>query len=250
MGIFGLEGPVMRFFDKVFNLLWLNILVMIFSLPIVTMGASFTAMHYVLLRMAKNEEGYVLPDFWKSFRQNFKQATLIWLPFLFLMTVLGVDAYLFSKGVVTMPGVYKIVIYFLLFVVAFGMIFVFPVLSHYDNTIKGTVKNAYAMAMFNPIKSILMLVLYVAPWAAAMFVPNFIFLCLFYGFSLPGFFAAIMYDGIFERFQVEEAKAKARALEEQANDETSDDSNEASLPGESGDVLRRPALNENEQSEV
>lgn len=218
MGIFGLEGPVMRFFDKVFNLLWLNIVVIIFSLPIVTMGASFTAMHYVLLRMVKNEEGYVLPTFWKSFKQNFKQATLIWLPFMFLTVVLGVDAYLFSKGVVTMSGVYKIAIYFLLFVVAFGLIFVFPVLSHYENTIKGTVKNAYAMAMFNPIKSILMLALYVAPWAAAMFVPNFIFLCLFYGFSLPGFFAAVMYDGIFERFQVEEAKAKARLEEENQED--------------------------------
>ncbi len=205
----------MRFFDKVFNLLWLNIVVLIFSLPIVTMGASFTAMHYVLFGMVKNEEGYVLPTFWKSFRQNFKQATLIWLPFMFVVAVLGVDAYLFSKGVVTMPGAYKLVIYFLLFVVAFGMLFVFPVLSHYDNTTKGTIRNAYAMAMFNPIKSIVMLILYIAPWAAAVFVPNCIFLCLFYGFSLPGYFAAILYEGIFERFEKEEAKAKQRMEEEE-----------------------------------
>ncbi len=213
MGFFALEGPFMRFFDKVFNLLWLNIIVIIFCLPVFTAGAAFTAMHYVLLRMLHNEEGYVLPGFIKSFRENFKQATLIWLPYMVITFALAVDTYLVYKGTVTLTAVYKLGLYFLLFVAALGLMFVFPVLSHYSNTIKGTVVNAYAMAVYSPIRSLAMLALCIAPWVAAAFVPNFIFICVLYGFTLPGFLCASLYDGVFRRFEKEEQKARERAAE-------------------------------------
>ncbi len=199
----------MRFFDKVFNLLWLNILVIIFSIPVVTAGAAFTAMHYVLLRMTRNEEGYIFPNFWSSFKSNFKQATSLWIPFLLITGGLGVDVWLIMEGKVTEP-VYKAGIYFLLVLACMGLVYIFPVLSHYDNTNRGTIKNAYAMSVYNPIKTLIMIALYVAPWLAAVFVPNFVFVCFFYGFTLPGYLSATLYDGVFRRFEKEERKAAQR----------------------------------------
>ncbi len=211
---FALEGPFMRFFDKVFNLLWLNILVIICCLPVFTAGAAFTAMHYVLLRMLHNEEGYISTNFFKSFKENFKQATLIWIPFMLVFLALGLDAFLLYKGIVTMPSVYRIGIYVLLFFALLGLTFVFPVLSHYENTVKGTIKNGFAMAVFSPIKSILMVAIGVAPWVCAVMVDHAWLLIPFYGFTLPGFLCATLYDGIFKSFEKEEQKAKERALQE------------------------------------
>lgn len=198
----------MRFLDRIFNLLWLNIIVVVCCIPVFTAGAAFTAMHYVILRMIHNEEGYVLPNFKKSFKQNFKQATKMWLPMLFFGGVCGVDAYLFSKGAISMPTPYKLAIYILGMIVAMGFLFCFPVLAHYDNTTKGILKNAYAMAVYGNARSLLMLIIVAAPWVAAAFVPNFIFICLFFGFTVPALLCAYIYEGIFKNFEKAEEKAK------------------------------------------
>ena len=215
---FSLEGPFMRFFDKVFNLLWLNILVIICCLPVFTAGAAFTAMHYVLLRMLHNEEGYISSNFFKSFKENFKQATIIWLPFMLIFAALGLDTFLLYKGIVTMPGIYKIGVYVLLTSVSLGLMFVFPVLSHYHNTVKGTIKTGFAMAAYSPLKTILMFVICAAPWVGSVMVDHIWPLCLLYGFSLPGFLCATLYDGIFKKFEKEEQKAKERAEQPAENE--------------------------------
>ncbi len=85
---FDLDSPLMSTLSKLADLIILNILVVICSLPLFTIGASLTAMHYVVLKMVRNEEGYIIKSFFKSFKQNFKQATIIWL---ILLVVIGVQ---------------------------------------------------------------------------------------------------------------------------------------------------------------
>ena len=77
--IFSLDSPLFSFLNKVADLILLNILTMICCLPIITIGASMTALHYVVLKMVRDEESYIVRSYFKSFRQNFKQATIIWL---------------------------------------------------------------------------------------------------------------------------------------------------------------------------
>lgn len=218
MDFFDLESPFMRFLDRLFNLLWLNLIVVVCSLPVVTAGASFTAMHYVLLRMKKNEEGYVFPNFMKSFKQNFAQATKIWLVLLFFGAVCGVDIYLFANEKVAMPSYFKMIIYVLTLIVVMGILFIFPVLAHYDNVTKIIVKNAYMMAIFGNLKALIMALLVALPWVAAAFVPNFIFICLMYGFTLPGFICAYFYDDFFLKFEQAALKAKEEAAEKAAEE--------------------------------
>ena len=64
---FDMDSPVMRTLNKVADLMWLNILTLVCCLPVITAGASITAMHYVLLKMVRNEESYITKDFFKSF---------------------------------------------------------------------------------------------------------------------------------------------------------------------------------------
>ena len=89
--IFSLDSPLFSFLNKVADLILLNILTMICCLPIITIGASMTALHYVVLKMVRDEESYIVRSYFKSFRQNFKQATIIWLILLLVGAVLMGD---------------------------------------------------------------------------------------------------------------------------------------------------------------
>ena len=78
-GIFNPENRFFTFMDKVMNLCFLGILWALFSLPVITIGASTTALFQYTLKLIRNEEGYVWRSFRKSFVKNFVPATLLWL---------------------------------------------------------------------------------------------------------------------------------------------------------------------------
>ena len=89
--LFNYDNPVWRFIGKFWDVLVVNLLWIICSIPIVTIGASTTAMYYVTLRLVRDEDGYTIRSFFKSFKDNFKQATAIWLIFLAVGLILGFD---------------------------------------------------------------------------------------------------------------------------------------------------------------
>ena len=68
---FGLDSPFFKVMTKVADFIILNFLVLVFSIPVVTIGPALTAMYYVALKEARGEEGYIWRDFWKSFKANF-----------------------------------------------------------------------------------------------------------------------------------------------------------------------------------
>ena len=68
--VFNFEGPVFSFLSRLADLFWLNLLFVICSIPVITIGASSTALYYVTLKMAKDEEGYITRSFFKSFKEN------------------------------------------------------------------------------------------------------------------------------------------------------------------------------------
>ena len=74
-----MDNKFFVFMGRVADLMILNILCIICCIPIITIGASVTAMYYVTLKMTRNEESYIVRSFFKSFKENFKQATVIWL---------------------------------------------------------------------------------------------------------------------------------------------------------------------------
>lgn len=144
-GIFDMDGPFYKIGGLIFDLFFLNLLWIIFSIPIVTVGASTTALFYVCGKRVNGEDGYLFRDFWKSFKMNFKQSTLIWLALMLISIVLIVD---FK----TLPVMGQMGRYFsiLLFVIGFEgsmvAIYVFPVLSKFYIKTLNAFKTAFVMA--------------------------------------------------------------------------------------------------------
>ena len=89
MKIFDLDSPLMNVLNKMADLMWLNILTLICCIPVITAGAALTSMHYVALKIVRNEESYITRSFFKSFKTNFRQATLIWLLLMLVAAILG-----------------------------------------------------------------------------------------------------------------------------------------------------------------
>ena len=82
------ENPVIRFLSCFCDLMFTNALFIISSIPIVTIGASITAMYHVMFQLQDGTESYIYRMFFKSFKRNFRQSTCIWIPFLLLTAFL------------------------------------------------------------------------------------------------------------------------------------------------------------------
>lgn len=101
---FNIDSPIMSGLNKLADLIWLNILAFFCCIPIVTVGASITALNYVALKMVRDEEGYVTKEYFKSFKQNFKQATIIWLIMLLVTAVIIGDLFIFIFADIAFPS--------------------------------------------------------------------------------------------------------------------------------------------------
>lgn len=200
---FDMDSPIMRFLNRVGDLLILNMLMIVCCIPIITVGAACTAMHYVLLKIVRDEEGYLVRGFFKSFVRNFKQATLIWLLMLLVVGVYVGDAFIFNYSGITFPRALVIAVIAIGVIVLMVMTYIFPLLARFDNTIKHTIKNAALLAFANLPKTVLMVFIYVLPLIMVYFSAyTYIFIIMF-GISLPAYAAAWVYSGIFKKFEPE-----------------------------------------------
>ena len=72
MNVFEEGSPFIRFLNRMADLLIINLLTLLMCVPVITAGASLTAMHYVLLKIVRDEEGYIVRSFFRSFKLNFQ----------------------------------------------------------------------------------------------------------------------------------------------------------------------------------
>lgn len=139
----------MLFFTKLAYSVYLNALWLLCCLPVVTVGASTTALFYVTLKVAKNEEGNITRAFFRAFRQNFRKATVIWLILLAVGIILALDGYVlyhmrFENAFWTVTSAV-----FLVALAAYAIIlmYIFPLLARFENTIKAMFLNSIMLGM-------------------------------------------------------------------------------------------------------
>ena len=174
-----IDGPVMQLITKIVYAVWLNILWFICCLPVFTVGASTTALFYVTLKIAKNEEGAVTRAFFCSFKENFRQATVIWLILLAVGILLGIDGYIFYhmrfESALWTLGTAVFMAALAAYVIV--LMYIFPLLARFDNTIWAMFKNALMIGMRFLLCTVLMALVYfsMAVVIIRIFTPAVIF---------------------------------------------------------------------------
>ena len=185
----------MQFITKIVNSVFLNILWFICSIPIFTIGASTTALYYVTLKMAKNEEGNIAKSFFRSFKENFKQSTIIWMILFVIGCALALDGYIFYhmhfENVLWTIGTAVFFVAVAAYVVV--LLYIFPLLARFDNTTAAMFKNAIALG----IRFLLCTVLIVVIHAMMAYVVVFIFTpAIIFGEGLCAFLSSIFLANI------------------------------------------------------
>ena len=202
--IFNLDSPVFRSLSRIADLIYLNILTLLCCIPIVTAGASMTALNYVVLKMVRNEEGYLTRSFFKSFKENFRQSTIIWVIILAVFALIAGDFFILKYAVMEFPSWIKTALMAIVIILLFGLMHVFPVLARFDNTIVNTFKNSFLMGILSFPKTVLMMVFWVIPIVIALSLYQILPLVLMLGISGPAYMCAFLYSKTFQRFEPEE----------------------------------------------
>ena len=201
MGIFNLDSPLMQVLNKIADMMLLNVLTLVCCIPVVTAGASLTAMHYMALKMARGEDYYLVRGFFKSFKENFKQATIIWLLLLLMIVFLVSDYLIMANSTMEFPFIVKIVITVVAFLPLLTSTFIFPALARFENTIFQTIKNAFMMSILQFPKTILMIILNVLPLVLFFIFPQLLPIILLFGLAVPAFGGAHLYNKFFKKLE-------------------------------------------------
>lgn len=199
---FNPDSPVMSFLSRIADLIWLNLLTLLCSIPVVTAGAAFTALHYVSIKMVRNEDGYLTKSFFKSFKENFFQATAMWLLMLLLMAAAGADFYFVSMMDSGVAFILRMGLCVVLFFFLCGGIYWFALLARFENSIKNTIKNACFIGILNFPKSMCILIIYaVFLILYGLFAIRILPLIFLLGISLPVYLASYLFSGIFKKLE-------------------------------------------------
>ena len=198
--LFNQDNLFFRFMGVLFDLIELNLLALACSLPIVTAGASLTAMHAVLWRMIRGEETYIWRQFLHEFRRNLKQSTAVWAAYLLAGVVMAVDILVALQMTGGMRASMLAGLALIGVVLVAVAQYLFPLISRYENTVAGHVRNAAALAVGCFPRTLCMLVVLVA--FTLVYLQWLIYLIpfmLILGVSLPQYCCAWLYNPVFQR---------------------------------------------------
>ena len=173
---FNMESPIFGWMAKLADRMLLNILFLISSIPIITIGPALAALYHVTGRIQR-DEGNIWKDYWSAFCSNFKQATAIWLILLVSGMLIGFSVlfYIQSSQVNNLVALVLIVIGVLPWLAIAA--WVFPLQARFENSIRNTIKNALICGLLCLPRTLAAAVINFFPVIILLFEPE-IFLLL------------------------------------------------------------------------
>ena len=136
--MFKLDSPLMNFLSKVADIMILNILIIVCSIPVFTVGAAVSAAYYMTFKMVKNEETYIVRGFFKAFKENFKQATVMWLLVLLIIGILSVDYTIIVYSGIEFSRWIRLALAPASMVLLTGVVYLFPLQARFINAVINT----------------------------------------------------------------------------------------------------------------
>lgn len=190
-GFFDYEGGFHRMTVKIMDVVLANLLFLLCSIPIITIGASSVAMHTLLLKCQQGEDISVCKTFFHSFRENFKKATLVWCGILIILVTLWLNVSLLNQLQSSVRGIIQGFFAVILLLILVLWIYLFPAMAYFENTVMGYLQYAFSLAIAHLPEAALLFVLQLA--AVVLFLlslqifPLAVLVLLLCLFSLPAY---------------------------------------------------------------
>ena len=202
--IFDQDGPLITAMSTLTAIVGLNILTVFFAIPIITAGASFATMHYIIMQYRQGIEGKMIPTFWTQFKGNLKTATPFWLILLFLSIFIYADYRLVAANQDLIPTWFIIPIAVMGALLAAITCFAFPLLGKFENTTLATIKNAAILAVANFPRTLTMIVIHLVCLFLFTQYPRVWPITILMGISLPAWICSYLFWPIIKKLIPEE----------------------------------------------
>lgn len=175
---FNMDNGFFAVLGKICDVVFLSLIWMVFCIPIITFGPANTALYYATVKVIRRERGYLFREFYKSFKLNFKRGAIIGVMITICFVILFLDIYASWAGIgdnkslsSIMFGIYMAMTFFLLTVT----IYIFPILSRFDMTVRQLIKAACFMALRHLPFTLLMFIITAAAILGIYIIPITIF---------------------------------------------------------------------------
>lgn len=214
------DNPIMRGMGRIADFIILNLLWIVCSIPIITIGASTTALYTVMLKLVKNEEGYIAKGFLKAFKENFKQSTIMWVIFLLLGIIFVIDFVSIRLMPNTVGGILQMFFLFMGVLLIAWMVYAFALQARFVNTVKNTMKNALILVFAKLPFSILLIIITIGPVLATFLTFQTlaigIMVWFFVGISLVAWLNSLLLRIVFRKLEEsgEQESEKQEQVEE------------------------------------
>lgn len=188
---FKFDGKFFKYGTILADLVILTLLWTITSLPIITMGAATTGLYYVTTRQLSDREGYITRDFFRSFKSNFVQATIVNIVFLLIGVTLFININFMNASSIFFP--LQLIILYEVSIIA---IYIFPLLSRFQMKTIQLFKTAFFLANRHLFTTITCFALLVAMVAICMRYPILIIVCT----GVYAFVSSLVFMHIFKKY--------------------------------------------------
>lgn len=218
MKFFSVDGALYRFISRLWDMMKLNFLWLLFSLPIITVGAATVAAYSVTLKMVDETEGYVGRQFVKAFKENWKQGIPLGLLGLLAMYAIYLDFEFFNK-LEDNPIIFLIAGIVAVFIFGMAFIYAFPLSARYENTLSETLKNSARIATRYFVRTLFLAAVLAVEVFVGLFNTTTIFFAIMIGpaclmLTVSGF--AIYF---FREIEREPGSVREKEIEEEKEEE-------------------------------
>lgn len=196
--IFDMDNPLMQGLSTAAYLMILNLLAMVCCLPVFTAGASLTALHDVIRDMVRHEETYPAKMFFDSFKKNLRAGSRMGLIFI-AAAVLILANYYAAAAFLPAFRFISLALGIVLLAVSF---WAFALLARFENTVRGTLRNAILLtAGYFPRTAGMTAFTVIFYLAALKYTAVIAPVAIMFGFSLPVYVCTILLNGILEKME-------------------------------------------------
>ncbi len=199
---FNYDSPIMQTINKAVDCFFLSMMWLVFSIPLVTIGASTTALYYTVNKVIRHDRSSIWKEFWGSFKQNFKQSTILWLILCVLYYVLITNCIIMYRVYLAEQGSIAVLILYVLSLVILMLwtSYLFPYIARFTNTTKNIMKISGFLFVRHFLTSVLLVVLF----AVSLVIIYLFFPAIFLAPACYMLVASFLLENVFKRYMSEE----------------------------------------------
>lgn len=202
MKFFSVDSPLYRFLSKFLDVLKLNFMWLLFSIPIITIGASTVAAMSVALKMVDDEEGYIGKSFIKAFKENWKQGTALWIITVIAAYAIYLDFQLFN-AVEGNPFLFLIIGIVSCFIIVLSLLYAYPLVARYENTLIRTIQNSFEISKRYFVRTLFLIIVVLFEFFIFQFNSTMLFFGILIGPAFIIFTIASFSKRIFQQIEKE-----------------------------------------------